>query len=98
TAPSVGGTTYYVDAERGSDSASGTNPATAWRTLARVDRGHYRGGGAILLRGGQRFAGTIRLGNANLAGTSGTKPLWIGSYGQGRATIEAPRGRDGLEA
>jgi parallel beta helix pectate lyase-like protein len=93
-----GGTTYYVDAERGSDSATGTSPATAWRTLARVNRGHYRGGGAILLHGGQRFAGTISLGTSNLAGTSRAQPLWIGSYGRGRATIQAPREQDGLRA
>ncbi len=91
-------TTYYVDAERGSDSAPGTSPATAWRTLARVDRGHYFGGDAILLRGGERFAGTVSLGQANLAGTSRTEPLWIGSYGQGRATIQPPPGQDGLRA
>ena len=99
TPPSATGeTTYYVDAERGRDSASGTSPATAWRTLARVDRGHYGGGDAILLAGGQRFAGTINLGKANLAGTSSANPLWIGSYGQGRATIQAPSGQDGLRA
>jgi Right handed beta helix region len=93
-----GGTTYYVDAERGSDSASGTSPATAWRTLARVDRGHYLGGQAILLRGGERFPGTISLSPSNLAGTSRARPLSIGSYGQGRPTIRAPRGQDGLRA
>jgi Right handed beta helix region len=98
TAPSVGGTTYYVDAARGSDSASGTSPATAWRTLARVNRGHYRGGDAILLFGGERFPGTIYLSSSNLAGTSRVEPLWIGSYGPGRATIQAPSGLDGLRA
>jgi parallel beta helix pectate lyase-like protein len=92
------GTTYYVDASRGSDSAPGTSPATAWRTLARVDRGHYRGGQAVLLHGGQRFAGTIGLDASNLVGASRTQPFWIGSYGPGRATIQAPRGQDGLRA
>lgn len=95
---SAEGTTYYVDAQTGSDSARGTSPTTAWRTLARASRGHYHGGDAILLNGGERFTGTISLARANLHGTAQTTPLFIGSYGQGRATIRAPQGGDGITA
>jgi hypothetical protein len=90
--------TFYVDSERGSDSASGMSPSTAWRSLARVDRGSYRGGDAILLHGGERFEGTIRLGSRGLAGTSRMEPLWLGSYGGGRAEIQAPPGHDAFTA
>jgi hypothetical protein len=97
-APRAGSARYYVDAERGRDSNPGTSPTTAWRTLARVERSSYRGGDTILLRGGERFSGTICLGTANLRATSESSRLTIGSYGRGRATILAPSRTDGIAA
>jgi hypothetical protein len=97
-APMAAGSRHYVDAARGRDSNPGTSPGRAWRTLARVDASSYRGGDAILLRGGQRFRGTICLGAANLRATSPARRLTIGSYGGGRATIAAPRRTDGIAA
>jgi hypothetical protein len=94
----TGGSTYYVDAARGRDSDPGTSPRTAWRTLARVERGSFRGGDRILLRGGQRFRGSIHLTTTNLGATSRTAVLRIGSFGRGRATILAPRRTDGIGA
>jgi Right handed beta helix region len=88
--------TYYVDAAHGSDSNSGASPTSPFRTLAAVGRHSYRGGEKILLRGGQRFAGSISLGTGNLSGTSRRSPLTISSYGGGRATILAPPGADGI--
>ncbi|HEX6460184.1 MAG TPA: right-handed parallel beta-helix repeat-containing protein [Thermoleophilaceae bacterium] len=89
---------YYVDAVHGRDSNSGTSPAKAWRTLARVERIRYRGGEAVRLRGGQRFPGTIHIGPDNLTGTSRAAALTITSYGRGRAIIAAPPGDDGIDA
>jgi hypothetical protein len=97
-APMAAGNRHYVDAARGRDSNPGTSPGKAWRTLARVEGSSYRGGDTILLRGGQRFRGTICLGAANLRATSRTERLTIGSYGRGRATILAPQRTDGIAA
>ncbi|WP_052433835.1 right-handed parallel beta-helix repeat-containing protein [Streptacidiphilus melanogenes] len=76
--------TYYVSAN-GSDSAAGTTPATAWRTLSRVDQHVFKPGERLLLHGGDRFTGhlTLRAGEAGQA----AKPVQVGSYGSGRATV-----------
>lgn len=76
--------TFYLSPS-GSDSADGTSPQTAWRTLARADSARLRPGDHLLLEGGKRFSGQIRLG-AREAGKP-ADPVRIGSYGSGRATI-----------
>ena len=44
---------YYVDSSCGSDSASGTSPAEAWKTLARTRKGEIKPGDTVrLVRGG----------------------------------------------
>lgn len=63
-----------------------------------MGRTGYRGGDMILLRAGQRFAGTICLGPESLLGTSAAQPLTISSFGRGRATIAAPPHTDGIAA
>jgi hypothetical protein len=90
-------TKFYVDAIAGRDSNLGTSPGAPWRTLARLQRGHYRGGDAILMHGRQRFAGTLRLGRGTVALTSARAALTIGSYGGAAATI-APRRGSGVVA
>ena len=76
--------TYYVSPS-GNDSATGTSPSTAWRTLRKVSSAVLRPGTRVLLQGGQRFSGQLRLG-ADDAG-SAAHPVLIGSYGRGRATV-----------
>jgi Right handed beta helix region len=90
--------TFYVDSARGSDSNHGTSPREPWRTLARVGRGGYRGGDTILLRGGERFEGTICVGRTNVSASGRGGGLTIRSYGGGRATIAAPPHTDGIAA
>jgi Right handed beta helix region len=87
-----GGQTYYVS-PTGHDSAAGTSPATAWRSLARASAAELRPGDRLLLAGGSRFAGQLRLG-AQDAGDAGS-PVYVSSYGHGRATI-AGAGESGL--
>lgn len=87
-----GPVTYYVSLS-GNDSASGKTPATAWRTLSKVNATIIPPGSRILLHGGDRFAGWLRLGKQD-AGSS-AKPVTIGSYGSGVATIDA-RGESGI--
>ena len=80
--------TYYISAS-GDDSAAGTSPSTAWRTLKRADAARFRAGDRLLLRGGDRFIGQLRLGS-NDAGKP-RNPVTIGSCGSGRATIIGAR-------
>ncbi len=94
----AGSAKYYVDAVRGRDSNPGTSPNAPWKTLSRLTQVDFRGGDAILLRGGQSFSGSIRLSSANLSATSRTAMLTIGSYGGGRATVLAPSGQDAISA
>jgi hypothetical protein len=49
--PARPGTAYYVDAAGGDDSAAGTAPAAAWRTLDEVNATTFRPGDRILLFG-----------------------------------------------
>src|SRR5262249_5041856 len=51
TAPTGTGTTYYVSPS-GSDSNPGTSPASAWRTVSRVNRADLSPGDAVLFQGG----------------------------------------------
>jgi len=76
--------TYYVS-PTGSDSAAGTSPATAWRTLGRVDKQDFQPGQRLLLQGGATFTGNLAF-KAGVAGDS-AHPLTVGSYGTGRAVI-----------
>lgn len=84
-----GPVTYYVS-ESGNDAASGTSPSTAWRTLSRVDTAAMPPGATILLHGGERFAGKLRLGSQDAG--SASSPVTIESYGTGAAMINT---RDG---
>lgn len=83
TGPS-GGTTYYVSPS-GKDTAAGTSPATAWRTLGHVSRVPLRPGDRLLLQGGGQFAGQLTIGPGDAGDAA--RPLGIGSYGSGPATI-----------
>jgi hypothetical protein len=75
--------TYYVS-PTGSNSNAGTSIATAWQTIAKVDKAKLSAGSAILFQGGATFAGSI-------SGKGGTaaSPITYGSYGTGRAVIDA---------
>jgi hypothetical protein len=83
----TGPLTYYVS-QSGSDEASGTSPGTAWRTLSRVNSAALPPGTTVLLRGGDRFTGWLRLWKRDAG--SAAKPVTIASYGTGAATIYAP--------
>ncbi|MFD1440071.1 Ig-like domain-containing protein [Lacticaseibacillus hegangensis] len=43
------GQTYYVDSKNGDDTADGTSPKTAWKTLSRVNQQTFKAGDHILL-------------------------------------------------
>lgn len=75
-------TTYYVSAT-GDDARAGTSPATAWRTLAKVNNTRLQPGDSVLLEGGKTFTGPLVPWGSGVDG----QPVTFGSYGQGRATI-----------
>ncbi len=80
------GRRYYIS-PHGDDSSDASSPARAWRTLERARAVTFRPGDQILLEGGARFPGSIRLGPA--AAGDPSNPVVVASYGSGRATIEA---------
>ena len=80
------GAEYYV-AAAGDDTASGTSPGTAWRSVDRVNAASFKPGDRISFRAGQEFRGNLRLGPAS-AGQA-TAPVVITSFGGGRAILLA---------
>ncbi|MFN3531673.1 MAG: hypothetical protein ACK41Q_04045 [Candidatus Brocadia sp.] len=85
---STGGkaTDYYVNPE-GDNTNTGTSPSTAWRTISRVNAHTFKPGDNIYFEGGYRFHGSLYFDSSD-SGTA-TNPVTIGSYGTGRATIDA---------
>jgi len=53
------GTTYYVDGGSGDDSAAGTSPTTAWRSLTKVSSVTFQPGDRILLESGSTWNGQM---------------------------------------
>jgi len=78
---------YYVS-PNGNDGNTGASPNQAWKTIARVNQGAYHAGDKIFFEGGQIFNGSLVLTSSNCFG-SPAAPITIGSYGNGRATIQS---------
>ena len=77
------GTQFYVS-PRGNDSAAGTRPSKAWRTMARVNRAALRPGDEVLFRGGSTFG---RQALKPTASGSAHATIRYASYGRGRAVL-----------
>lgn len=77
---------YYISPD-GKDSHSGLSPATAWRSIGKVNTSDFKLGDSILFKGGGVFKGNLYFKQAEAL--SGSDPLVISSYGTGRAIIEA---------
>ena len=82
----VTATDYFVR-QSGDDGAEGTSSNAAWRTVERVNHARLRPGDCVRFQSAQTFAGNLLL-SAQDAGTSNA-PVVIGSFGDGRATIQA---------
>ncbi len=72
-------TTYHVDCSAGSDTASGTSAATAWRTLTKANSASLAPGDRLLFKRGCAWTGPL---NARWTGTA-SAPIVIGAYGSG---------------
>jgi hypothetical protein len=77
-----GGRDYYIDGAAGRDSAAGTSPATAWRTLAKANARTFQPGDRVLLKAGTQWQ------NEQLwpkgSGRAGA-PITISAYGPATA-------------
>ncbi|WP_205857204.1 carboxypeptidase regulatory-like domain-containing protein [Phytoactinopolyspora endophytica] len=71
--------TYYVDATRGDDAASGLDEDNAWQSLERVNETTFEPGDRILLRAGERWSGQLwPKGSGEV-----DAPVVIDRYGEG---------------
>lgn len=69
---------YYVDST-GNDSSDGLSPATAWRTLSKVNSVTFGPGDNILFKRGCSWTGTLTIKNAGTA----SERIAFGAYGTG---------------
>jgi peptidoglycan/LPS O-acetylase OafA/YrhL len=92
TAKAATGRCYYVS-PKGDDSALGTSPSSAWRSIDRVNRAAFAAGDQILFLAGAEFPGNLKLGPDD-RGVPGC-PIVVATYGSGRAKIIAAEG-DGI--
>lgn len=74
-------TNYYIDSKAGSDSNDGNSPATAWKTITKVNSSFatLKPGDKVLFNRNESYFGTISI---TKSGTSGN-PIVIGAYGSG---------------
>jgi hypothetical protein len=75
-------TVYYVDSVNGSDTAAGTSPGTAWKTLTKASAAPLAPGDKLLLsRGGTWQGQQLRIGGSGTAAA----PIVVDSYGTAAA-------------
>lgn len=87
--PPGGFDTFYVSLQ-GNDLNTGLSPEHSWQTINKINSVDFGPGDQILFKGGDTFNGTIVL-NKDDYGTSDNK-VQFGSYGTGRAIINAQTG------
>jgi len=84
--PSAAARSYHVDSESGRDANDGLSPASAWRTLPKVNTTTFGPGDRILFKAGTKYTGQLALRGSGSAGN----PIVVGIYGgTARPLIEA---------
>jgi hypothetical protein len=71
---------FYIDATNGNDSNDGSSPATAWKTVSKVNATTFVGGDSVLFKSGEVWTGTTLAPKGS--GTS-NKRIVISKYGTG---------------
>lgn len=84
-------TTYYIRPS-GNDSNDGLSINTAWQTINAINNFDFTRGDAILFEGGQTFSGNIYLDPSDCPQGLPADPIFISSFGSGRAMIQAGSG------
>ncbi|MCU7547776.1 T9SS type A sorting domain-containing protein [Chitinophagaceae bacterium LB-8] len=79
--------TFYISPS-GNDANTGTSTSSPWKTISKVNSKNFNRD-TILFQGGKTFYGSLNFTNNDI-GTS-TKPIIIGSYGTGKATINSDK-------
>ncbi|MBC9933044.1 right-handed parallel beta-helix repeat-containing protein [Chitinophaga qingshengii] len=69
---------YYID-DNGSDTSNGRSPATAWKTLAKVNTVTFQPGDSVLFKRGGSWTGTLVIKSSGAAGAN----ITFGAYGSG---------------
>jgi hypothetical protein len=87
--PAASARDYYVS-PTGNDHNLGTTAANPWKTIAKVNSSTLSPGDRVLFQAGKTFAGQVYLAPQD-RGTAAL-PIIVGSYGTGRATINAGTG------
>lgn len=90
-AASIEGTTYYVDAENGDDTADGKSEETAWKTFDRVNAKTFLPGDKILLKADGIWNQPL---NPKGSGRDG-EPIIIDMYGEGNRPVINGNGTSG---
>lgn len=81
------GRNYYVDATKGSDAADGKTPATAWKTLSKVETITLSAGDSLLFCRGGVYEGQLEVTGKGKPG----QQIVVGAYGEGsKPCIKAP--------
>jgi hypothetical protein len=80
------GTEYYLD-PIGDDSAPGTSPGRAWKSIEKINATDLNPGDRVLFKAGKTFTGSLKF-DLDDSGTP-DNPVTIGSYGEGRAVISS---------
>ena len=86
---SPGNNQYHVDSVGGNDASDGLSPATAWKSLRRVNGMKFAPGDRILLMSGSRFPGQLKPHGSG----SEAAPIIIDRYGQGERPCIDGEGR-----
>ncbi|MDE0015177.1 MAG: right-handed parallel beta-helix repeat-containing protein [Candidatus Poribacteria bacterium] len=82
---------YYVSL-LGDDSNSGSSETQPWRSIDRVNAAQLLPGDSIWFRADQTFSGNLGLADVKQSSKQTRSLVTIGSYGSGRATIDAGYG------
>jgi len=81
--PYSSGASYYVDSREGNDANNGTSPASAWRSLAKINSAKFSPGDSVLLRRGSVWREAITFPSSG----SQNGAITIDAYGTGELPI-----------
>ena len=82
---------YYVSL-LGNDSNTGLSETHPWRSIERVNATQLLSGDSVWFKADQTFVGNLCLGRVKQSQADEARVVTIGSYGLGRATIDAGSG------